>query len=448
MVVLASAAPLGGQQVSAEWAALDSILHASYPADGPGATAIVVRDGQVLYRGAAGMADLEMGVAMRPEMVFPLFSITKQFTAAAILLLAQEGKLALSDPITRFLPDYPTGGRTITVENLVGHTSGLINYSDLEQWRPMLRNHASADELIALFRDEPLRFEPGSRWEYNNSAYVLLGQIIERVSGMRYGDFLRTRIFAPLGMTHTFVYDAPDAVIPGRVAGYGRDEREWTNAEYFSLTHGYAVGNMLSSVDDLARWEAAIERGTLLSPESTARAFTSLRLNDGTETRYGAGWFLGTLGTFATAEHGGDLAGGRTQVLRIPEKHLYVVVLANADPPVTDPERLSLVLAARVLGISPDPAEVPRTAAQLDEYVGVYRVADDATRTITREGGRLYSQRSGGDRLELYPSGDDLFTVREATGTQMHFERRDGRVTSMTVRTRWGLSGPPAPRID
>ena len=434
--------------VSAEWAALDSILQASYPADGPGATAIVVYNGEVVYRGAAGMASLELGVPMRPEMVFPLFSITKQFTNVAILMLAQEGRLSLSDPITRFFPDYPGDDRTITVENLMGHTSGLANYSDLERWGPMLRNHVSAGELIGLFRGEPFRFDPGTQWEYNNSGYVLLGQIIERVSGLRYGDFLRTRIFAPLGMTSTFVYDAPDAVIPGRVAGYSRDASGWTDAAYFSLTHGYAVGNLLSSVDDLARWEAAIERGELLSADGWARAFTSFRLNDGTETRYAAGWFLGSLGPLATAEHGGDLIGGMTQVLRIPEKHLFVAVLANADPAATDPERLSLVLAARVLGISPDPAEVSRTAAQLDEYVGTYRVDEGATRAITREEDRLYSQRSGGDRLELYPVGDDLFAVRSSPGTQMHFARENGRVASMTVRPRLGLPSAPAPKID
>lgn len=449
--VLAACAPgpAAGQAVTAEWAALDSILQSSFPADGPGATAIVVRDGRVLYRGAAGMADLEMGVAMRPEMVFPVFSVTKQFTGAAILLLAQEGRLSLSDPVSRHLPDFPLQGRTVTVEQLLAHTSGLTSYTDLPDWMPTLRSHTTGPELIAQFRDEPFRSEPGTAWAYNNSGYVLLGAIIERLSGMSYGDFVRSRILRPLGMASSRIYDAPDAIIPWMVEGYSRGPDDgWMNAEYYSLTHGYAVGNLVSSVDDLARWNGAMDRGELLAPASWQRAFTSFRLNDGTEARYGAGWFTGTLGSLATAEHSGDLVGGKVHVLRVPERRLFVAVLANSDPAPADPERLATVLAARVLGISPDPAEVALAPAALDAYVGVYRVGKDGTRTITREGDRLYSQRAGGDRLELVPVGEDVFAIRSVTGLQMRFVRENGRVAAMRMVPRLGLPGAPDPRVD
>lgn len=451
--VLAACAPGAAaaqpRAVTAEWAALDSILQSSFPADGPGAAAVVVRDGQVLYRGAAGMADLEMGVAMRPEMVFPVFSVTKQFTGAAILLLAQEGRLSLSDPVSRHLPDFPLQGRTVTVEQLLAHTSGLTSYTDLPEWMPTLRSHTTGPELIAQFRDEPFRFEPGTAWAYNNSGYVLLGAIIERLSGMSYGDFVRSRILVPLGMSSSRIYDAPDAIIPRMVEGYSRGPGDgWMNAEYYSLTNGYAVGNLVSSVDDLARWNTAMDRGEVLTPASWQRAFTSFRLNDGTEARYGAGWFVGTLGSLATAEHSGDLVGGKVHVLRVPERRLFVAVLANSDPAPADPERLATVLAARVLGISPDPAEAALAPAALDAYAGVYRVGQEGRRTISREGDRLFSRREGGDRLELYPIGEDRFAIRSVTGLQMHFVRENGRVVAMRMVPRLGLPGALDPRVD
>jgi D-alanyl-D-alanine carboxypeptidase len=172
----------------------------SYPADAPGAAAIVVVDGEVVLRKGYGLANVELQVPNRPEMVFELGSVTKQFTAAAILMLAERGQLRIEEDVTKYLPDYPTHGRKITIEHLLTHTSGIPSYTSLPEWIPRMREDIRPETLIGFFKDKPLEFEPGERWAYNNSGYVLLGAVIEKVSGKSYEQFIEEEIFKPLGM--------------------------------------------------------------------------------------------------------------------------------------------------------------------------------------------------------------------------------------------------------
>jgi D-alanyl-D-alanine carboxypeptidase len=200
---------------------IDSMLTALYPAADPGAAILVARDGQVLMRKAYGAASVELGVPLRPEHVFRLGSITKQFTAVAVLMLVDEGRVSLDDEVTKYFPGYPTHGRRITVEHLLTHTSGIRSYTRMPTYVAGMRRDLTTDELIAVFRDQPMDFAPGESWNYNNSGYALLGGIIQKVSGMSYADFIRTRIFEPLGMRNSY-YETASAIIPGRVPGYDR----------------------------------------------------------------------------------------------------------------------------------------------------------------------------------------------------------------------------------
>jgi D-alanyl-D-alanine carboxypeptidase len=413
--------------------ALESIVEAAYAADAPGAAVIVVSDGKVLYRGARGLANLELAVPLQPDSVFRIGSVTKQLTAAAILLLAEQEKLALSDPITRFLPDYPVQGRVVTVEHLLAHTSGIRSYTDIEEWRASRRSDLSVQQLIDFFKDKPFDFEPGQRWRYNNSGYFLLGAIIEKVSGQSYAEFMRAHFFEPLGMKNTR-YDETTRITPARVAGYMRDDKGWRNADYLSMSHPYSAGALLSTVDDLARWNAAIDNGELLKRESWQRATASFTLADGTITRYGAGWIIGRVGPVATVEHGGGINGFNTYVLRAPAKRLYVAVLANASPPATPPQDLAVKLAASVLGVSLAAPEVPLAGKQLDDYVGTYKPAAGAARTVTREGARL-AVTEAGSRAELVPIGKDQFEVRSSQ-TRYQFRRMRGRVMELEIEPR------------
>lgn len=427
-------------------AAIDSLFRATYPADGPGAAVIVARDGRVLMRRAYGMGDVELGVPLRPEHVFRTGSITKQFTAVAALMLVDEGRLSLDDEITEFFPGYPTHGRSITVEHLLTHTSGIRSYTSMPAWRPTLRNEVAPTELIAIFRDEPMDFAPGQDWLYNNSGYALLGAIIEKVSGQGYADFLRARIFEPLGMRDTHV-ETQTAIIPGRVRGYSMGQgRTISNSAYLSLSHPYAAGAIASTVDDLLRWGQAVAAGRMLRPETWRRAHTAFALPAGRTSGYGHGWFLGRLAGEPTVEHGGDINGFSTHGLWIPSERLHVYVLSNVERNFANPGDLALKAAERVLGKTDLPAAVALPPSALDALVGVYRVGDDDRRVITREGEKLFVQRGRNARVELRPVGGDEFVT--TSGARFRFVREGGRVTGLRVRQRVGPDEPVSPRTE
>ena len=438
---LSAQAPAGSDQARSD---LEAIVRAAYSADAPGAAVIVVQDGKTLYRGARGLANLELGVPLRPESVFRIGSVTKQFTAAAILLLAEEGKLSLSDPITKFLPDYHVQGHRVTIEHLLSHTSGVPNYTELADWRATRRNDVSIQQLVDIFQDKPFDFAPGERWKYDNSGYILLGAIIEKVSGQKYAEFLRSRVFEPLGMKDSRYEDIAQ-ITPARVAGYMRQGAEWRNADYLSMSQPYSAGALISTVDDLARWNAAIEKDELLKPASWQLASSSFALADGTPTRYGAGWIIGRVGPVATVEHGGGINGFNAYVLRAPAQKLYVAVLTNASPPQTPPQDVAVKLASRVLGVALDAREIPVTAARLDDYVGSYSLDDKRIRVITRGGNRLYAKDGEADRLELVPIGKDLFEV-PASQVRFQFQRSRGRVVALEMEPRI-LMGDRARRV-
>jgi CubicO group peptidase (beta-lactamase class C family) len=395
--------------MAAEAAAIDKLFAEVVRPDGPGMAVIVVNHGKTIYRAARGMANLELGVALKPDHVFRIGSVTKQFTSAAIMILAEEGKLAVSDPITKFLPDYPTQGKTITIEHLLTHTSGIQSYTDMQAWRGRLREDFSLSALIDLFKNEPMQFAPGEKWRYNNSGYILLGAVVEKVSGKPYAEFVKERIFTPLGMKDTR-YDVTDDVIPRRAAGYGRTDAGFQNAVYLSMTQPYAAGALLSTVDDLARWDAGLTAGTLVPPASLEKMFTNYRLADGAPSGYGYGWQIASYDGRPVQEHGGGIPGFRAHVLRVPSGGVFVAVLSNIAAPTPDPQSFARKAAAVALG-KPlvDPPAVALTAEQLEAYVGRYVTAAGTRHVVTRDGARLFVQFGGGARTELFASGSETF---------------------------------------
>ncbi len=404
----AAAPPATG--TAAPTAAIDALLKASFQPDRPGAAVIVVKDGRTIFRKAYGMADLELGVPLQPDMVFRLGSITKQFTAAAILMLAQDGKLALQDPIEKYLPGYPTQGHVITIEHLLTHTSGIQSYTDMPGWMTSrVLSPMTVNELIDGFKKEPMQFAPGERFAYNNSAYVLLGAIVEKASGKTYEAFVNERIFRPLGMTASY-YASTAPIIPRRVPGYTQEGGQPRNASYLSMTQPYAAGSLASTVDDLARWDASLYTEKLLTRASLDRAWTPFVLKNGKPTGYGYGWAVSKLRDRRAIEHGGGIFGFSTHALRLPDQRVFVAVLCNSDSPSTDPHYLAQKIAALAVG-DPFPELVPVTldARVLERYAGVYRIDETSTRTVSVEDGRIYTQRTGGERLEVRPSSATEF---------------------------------------
>jgi CubicO group peptidase (beta-lactamase class C family) len=417
---------------------LDALLAKLYPADAPGAAIIAVRDGRTVLRKAYGMADLELGVSLQPDMVFRIGSMTKQFTAVAILMLAEEGKLAVSDPITKFLPEYPTGGKTISVEHLLTHTSGIKSYTDMPDFLANLRKDYKVQELIDHFKDQPLEFEPGEQYKYDNSGYFLLGAIIEKASGMAYEAFLKQRIFDVVGMPQTSL-DSTSRVIPRRARGYAKTGETWTNADWISMTQPYAAGAIVSTVDDLAKWDAALYTGKLLRPETLEKAVTPHRLKDGKPVEYGYGWQPGEWEGFSVVQHGGGINGFVSMGVRVPERKVYVAVLSNrtAEP---FPFPVAQRLASHLLGKPWEPERVAVPEATLRAYAGVYRADEKTAWTVTVEGGRVYILPSGGRKTELVPMSESEFFY-EASLDRLRFERdAEGAVQALV---RQGFGGEP-----
>ncbi len=408
-------------------ARIDAAISPYYQADGPGATVIVTRDGNPVLRKAYGMADVAAKIAMQPAMSQRIGSLTKQFTSTAILMLAEEGKLALSDPITRFLPDYPVRGQTITIEHLLTHTSGIVSYTGKTGFGDMITRDPSVPQIIDFFKDDALTFAPGSAYAYNNSGYFLLGAIIEKVSGLSYGKFLEQRIFVPLGMTQSS-YEGMERGPALRAAAHSKAATGFGPSAPFSPGLAYAAGGLVSSVDDLARWDAAISSGKLLKPASWARAFAPYALTGGASTHYGYAWHIGSLRGSPLIAHGGNIVGYASYAVRLPQQKVYVAVLVNSDSGMArTPELVAKKAAAIAIGNPyPDYQAQPLEAAALDAYAGVYQQDDTSRRTVRRDQDRLSLLREGRRQpVLLYPRGGDRFFASELL-TEFRFER-DGQ---------------------
>jgi len=414
----------------------DQTLAAAYPADQPGAAALVMKDGKVVLRKGYGLANLELGVPVSPDMVFELGSITKQFTAASILLLQERGQLRVEDGITKYLPDYPTHGQKITIEHLLTHTSGVPSYTGMAEWRPRVREDMKLQDLIAIFKDKPLDFNPGEQWNYSNSGYILLGAIVEKVAGKSYEQFVEEEIFQKLGMAHSR-YGHAEEIVPLRATGYGRDGNGFRNAEYLSMTQPYAAGSLMSTVDDLAIWGRALESEALLKKASLDRMFTSFKLNSGVSTHYGYGIAVSDFEGERVVEHGGGIFGFVTHMARVPKEHVFVAILSNNEASDPDPGALALRILAKGVGKAiEDRKTVALDAKILDEYVGVYRFDERTTRAISREGSKLFSQRSGGAKTEILATARDEFFYPDGNA-RLHFRRdAQGKVTGADFLSR------------
>jgi D-alanyl-D-alanine carboxypeptidase len=387
---------------------LDAVISANYAPDAPGATVIVVKDGKTLLRKGYGLADVANKRPLTPETVMRLGSVTKQFTAAAILLLEEKGKLKTGDDIRIYLPDFPDKGKKITIEHLLTHTSGIVNNTNKPAFLTDMAKDFTLAQLIATFKDDPLEFDPGSRFAYSNSGYILLGAIIEKASGQPYDQYLAQHIFTPLGMTHT-AYEGHERTSGVKALGYRAEGDTYVPALPISMTQPYAAGALVSNVDDLARWDAAIASGKLLTAATWQKAFTPYTLtagpNAGTQTDYGAGWSINKLYGMPMINHSGGIPGFMTHVLRLPSEHVYVAVLENADSGAVPPNEVAGPAALLAMG-KPyhEHKEIALPAAQLDPYAGVYNMKQtdhDANVTFRRAGDHLTMQWPGSRVVSL-----------------------------------------------
>ena len=315
----------------------------------PGLALAVIRDGNVTAKGY-GLANVELNVPVSPQTIFQSGSLGKQFTATAVMMLVEEGKLSLDDKIVKYFPDAPSSWKDITVRNLLSHTSGIQNYTTEAM---NYRRDYTEDDLLKLAESTPLDFAPGTSWRYSNTGYVLLGILVHKITGEFYGDFLHQRIFAPLGMTTTRILSEAD-IIPNRAAGYRLVNGELKNQEWVApLLNTTADGSLYFTVLDLAKWDAALYTEELLKRASLDQMWTVAKLNDGKPNagNYGFGWFVHQANGKRLLEHGGAWQGFTTQICRYVDERLTVVVLTNLDAGHSNPGRI----AHRVAGLY-DPA--------------------------------------------------------------------------------------------
>ena len=418
-----AAQPVYGQEVSRYATAL---LEEAYPdADGPGAAVLVARGDEVLFRGARGMASVELGVPLSADHVFRLGSVTKQLAAAGVLKLAEEGKLSLDDPLANFLPEYP-GGDAVTVRMLLDHTSGIRSYTSIPgvMEGPIQRDLGTA-QLVDTFKDEQPDFVPGADWRYNNSGYVLVGAVIEAASGQAWHEYLEQALFEPLGMDRTGYGNQREAMITGHVSGYTGGASGPLRARYLSMTQPHAAGALVSTVDDMLAWNLALHEGGVLQPASHA-AMVELAGKAG-ESDYGFGIMVGELRGQPVYEHGGGIFGFSTYLMYLPDSGVSVVVLQNMEASAagfqTDP--LARRLAAFALGEPyPDVVEAEVDPASLRSAEGVYRIDDGDVRVLRVADGRLTSQRTGGAVFNLIPIAEDDY-LYEGSLSRVRIERDD-----------------------
>jgi len=404
---------------------LDTTIQNRIDADGPGVTVLIRHQGKVIYHKGFGMANIEQGVEMDPGHVFRIGSITKQFTACAILKLEEEGKLSLEDDIKKYLPDYPTEGHKINIKHLLTHTSGIKSYTSMDKWTPEIqRKDFEPLELIEYFQADSLEFKPGEKFAYNNTAYFILGYIIEKVSGISYEEYIETKFFKPLGMENSY-YGHPDEVVTMRVSGYQREDGKLINAPYLSMTQPYSAGSLLSTVEDLDKWYRAVFAGEVVKPESLKKAHTPYVLNNGKETGYGYGWFLGKRLDRRTIEHGGGINGSLTKDLYFPEDDLFIAVFSNSTSFPPDP--LTIKLAALVLDVDATKKEINLSEEQLKKYIGEYQFGEGFVLSITLEDGQLMAQATGQSKNPIFPESENKFFLK-VVDAQLEFISEGGTV--------------------
>jgi len=335
---------------------LDTLLAEHQENNGPGMAAMLIRDGRIAYRKDFGYADLDAHTVIARDTQFLFGSMTKQFTAMAILILKERGQLQLEDPLAKFCPEFPAYARTITIRHLLNHTSGLPDYEELllgakvdydklfqsSKSPRAAHEFTSAEALHVLSRQPELHFAPGEKFEYSNSGYVVLAQIIERLSGMRYAEFMKRNIFDPLKMHATLVVDERHQRMARLARGYGKRNGEWRDIGYTPVDYIYGEDGIHGTIDDLYKWDQALYTERLVHGAALAMAFEPGHTNDGKNTgtfmsailkrptSYGFGWFIAPENGALELEHGGSWSGYRSYIVRIPPRRITAIVLMNS----------------------------------------------------------------------------------------------------------------------
>jgi CubicO group peptidase (beta-lactamase class C family) len=427
-------------------ASFDSLLAKEFKANEPGASVIVVKKGQIIYKKGFGMADMELNVPVNPDMNFRIGSITKQFTAVCILQLAEQGKISLQDDIKKYIPDYAIK-EPITIEHLLTHTSGIKSYTSVDSFWKNMRTDMAPRAIIALTEKDTLEFKPGTKWNYNNTGYVMLGYIIEKVSGKTYEEYVQQNIFKPLGMSNSY-YGSDTRIIKNRAKGYKNNDKDFLNSDYISMTLPHAAGSLLSTVEDLWKWNKALYSYKLIKKEWVDKAITPYILSNGKQTGYGYGLGIANVQESKSIEHGGGIPGFLTMGMFLTAEEIFVAVFSNCD--CKSPDGIAVRIAAIALGKPYSYKALPLTEADAKQYEGIYSSENGEERVIRWDKDKLTSQRAGGNKFAIQLYEKDKFFFEE-TFSFLEFKRNSsGAVDILKFNSReeeslWNKTNKPLP---
>ncbi len=390
-------------------------------------TVLVARGNDVLFDKGYGSANLEWAIPNAPTVKFRLGSVTKQFTAASILLLEERGKLNINDPVKKYMPDAPAAWDKVTIFHLLTHTSGIPSFTGFPDYPSSEATPTTPEKLVARFRDKPLEFQPGEKWNYSNSGYVLLGYLLEKISGQTYIEFVQQNIFRPLGMNDSG-YDSNSEIILHRASGYVPGPHGPLHAGYIHMSIPFSAGSLYSTTEDLLRWEQGLFGGKILSAASLQKMTTPFKSD------YALGVGVQTENGRQKISHGGGIEGFNTFLAYYPADKLTVVVLSNING--SAPDDIALKLAAIAHGekvvLSNERKEVTVAPKVLADYPGTYQLAPGVSMDVTLESGQLITQVTGQGKVPLFAESDTKFFPK-VVDAEIEFFRDDKGAVSYLV---------------
>jgi CubicO group peptidase (beta-lactamase class C family) len=403
---------------------IDSLLTSKFN-NGPAISVLISKNFEPTYSLFKGYADIENTVFASPESKFRIGSLTKQFTAIAILNLMEEGELSLDDSIQTYLPTFPTKSHTITIEHLLTHTSGLKEVTETEDFFSTLTKLGCEPEtLVNYFKDYPLSFEPGSKFQYSNSGYHLLGLIIEKVSGQDYGNYLKTELFEKADMKNTLV-DNDIKLIQNRASGYEKVNEEIINSTYIDMSIPFSAGNLLSTTEDINKWYKALFEYKIINKQNLEKAHTRYILNDGQKSNYGYGWFIDKFQGEKIITHEGGINGFLSSVIYIPNKQTLTILLSNCmcNPTAYTTKEITAYSIGKPL---PRKKKVKLAMPILEKYEGDYMMQNEVW-SIRIKNNKLYLKFENGSGYPIFAINEEEFFAEE-WDAKFIFKEKDNNI--------------------
>jgi CubicO group peptidase (beta-lactamase class C family) len=408
-------------------ARMDQVVQSYVPARFMG-TVLVARGDAVVLSKAYGVANLEWSIPHTPATKFRLGSLTKQFTAASILLLEERGKLKVDEPVKTYLPDAPAAWDKITIFNLLTHSSGIPNFTSFPDYAASEPFATPVEKIVARFRDKPLEFAPGEKMSYSNSGYVLLGYLIERITGGSYATFVQDNIFTPLGMKDSG-YDSNSAVILRRASGYAPSPTGPVNAGFIHMSIPHAAGALYSTTEDLLKWQQALHGARVVSAASLQKMTTPFKGD------YAFGLVVRTVNGRKMIVHGGGIEGFNTSMSYFPDEKLTIVVLSNLNGPTADElgSKLEVLAHGGAVTLPTERKETTVASSLLASYVGTYELRPGVVISITLDGSQLSGQLTGQQKFSIYAESDTLFFFK-VVDASIEFDKSARPAAYLTLR--------------